>query len=95
MRAVGNENLLEDVTNLPSMEDVPPTPEENDLIDQWIATESSSRRHAEKHGRESLLPIARRELATARNRELTLRARGMPGWAAASAADHMLLGLDP
>ena len=58
------------------MEEVPPAPEENAPIDHWIATESSSRDHAAKHGRESLGMIAPRELATARNRELTMRARG-------------------
>ena len=39
------QNLLEDLTNLPSMEDVPPTPEENALIDHWLATGDSSWRN--------------------------------------------------
>lgn len=80
------ENLWVEPDELPSLEQEPLSQEENRLIDHWIATESSSRAQARKHGRESLGMIARREIAQAHNDELLGRARGMPWWEAASAA---------
>ena len=75
---------------LPTLEQEPLSDEENRLIDHWIATESSSRAQARKHGRESLGMIARREIAQKHHDELLGRARGMPWWEAASAADPTL-----
>jgi len=85
------ENLfVENLDDLPSLEQEPLSQEENRLIDHWIATESSSRAQARKHGRESLGMLARRTIAQAHNDELLGRARGMPWWEAASAASPYL-----
>ena len=39
--------------------------------------------------------VARRQIASARVTEVTMRARGAPWWEAASVADRIKWGLDP
>ncbi len=90
--AMSDNLLIENLYDLPTLEQEPMTLAEEELVDHWIATEPSSRATAQKHGRDVLVMQARRELARASNVEVLERARGARWWEAASAADRILTG---